>query len=227
MHSISGKYLLQFAENRSVCQYLLQDGTKINSLRKISEIYQGNYKEYNITRSNSSEFTLKPSSSFQMCMMYGTTLESNRCIFNQTSLNMSHIKCSIFDGAWNYSKEWCSAAWRSSQQDFKMRVNKDYYSSILNVKENQFGSSHNAILGRLECVIKDDEYSLKTISYQAPFLIGNVNGVQNDNNGRTEITPISYLLPIIFVLLLVIIVGCGILKFKVKNPKKGILQEWR
>ena len=220
--------MLQFAENRTVCQYLLHDDAKINSLKEINKIYQGDYKEYNITRSNSSKFTLQPSSSFQMCMMYGTTLKSNRCISNKTKLNMSHIKCSIFDGAWNYSKEYCTVKWRSSQQDFKIIVNEDYYnSSNLKAKGNQFGSSHNAILGRLECEIKDEEYSLKKFTYEAPFLIGNVNGLPYDHSGRTGITPMSYLLPIIIVLLLVILVSCGILKFKVKNTKKGILQEWR
>ena len=227
MHSILGKYLLQFAENRTVCQYLLRDDAKINSLKKINKIFQGDFKEYNITRSNSSEFTLKPSSFFQMCMTYRTSVKSDRCIFNQTSLNMSHIKCSIFDGAWNDSKEYCTLEWRTSQQDFKIIVNEDHYSNSLKAKETQFGSFHNAILGRLECEIYDEEYSLKNFSYEAPFLIGDVNGVQYDNNGRTGIKPINYLLPIIFALLLVIIVGCGILKYKVENTKKGILQEWR
>ena len=163
-----------------------------------------------------------------MCMLYGTTLENDRCAPYQTSNNMSHIKCSVYDGDWNYGKNYCRIEWRPLQQEFQITVNNVHdNASLIRSTGNQFETTLLPIFGKLECEIKDTDYSLNTYTYEEPFLIGPLNGLQYDSNGTNNVPSIYYFLPIILFLLITIVLCFGILKYRAQSRKEGILQEWR
>ena len=225
---IQGKYLLLFAENRTVCQYLLQGDEKIQSLDELKKISRTDYDHLEITRSNATVFTLKPSSLFELCMLYSNTLESDRCITSNASIDISNIKCGIFDGNWNYGKSHCMVEWKPARQEFQILVNSDSNNSdFINPQSNYIGTYHKPIFGKLECKIKDTEYSLKTFTYEAPFLIGHLYDFQNPSQGRAPFSSVYQFLPIIFFLIVTIALCFGVLKYRAQNHQKGILQEWR
>lgn len=187
-------------KKRTVCQYLVHGDKTINSLEQVKKILKNdNNSNPSIIRSKTSKFTIKPSASFQVCMLYGTMLKNDRCNPYQTSLNMTHINCSIFDGEWNNGPKYCKIKWRTTSQDFEIRVNElnDNTTPQKSI-ENPNETSPTPIFGKLECKIKDEGYSLETFPYEEPFLIG-------DLNRRSEVSSVTYLLPIAFFILIVFI----------------------
>ena len=220
--------MLQFAENRSVCQYLLRGNEKIQSLDQLKKISRKDYGNVELTSVNSTQFTLEPNSLFQMCMVYGSTLESDRCNANKAPINISNIHCGIFDGDWNYGERYCKVEWKPERQEFQVLVNKNRNNSdFIKPNGNHLGTFNKPILGKLECKIKDTDYSLKTFTYEAPFLIGHLYDFQNPSQGRAPFSSVYLFLPIILFLIVTIAVCFGILKYRAQNHKKGILEEWR
>ena len=92
---------------------------------------------------------------------------------------MSHIKCSVYDGDWNYGKNYCRIEWRPLQQEFQITVNNN--ASLIRSTGRQYESTLLPTFGKLECEIKDTDYSLKPYTYEEPFLIGPLNELQYDS----------------------------------------------
>ena len=215
---LQGKYVLRFAENQTVCQYLLWESkTNVNS----KKVKSAPVKDKTI--SNATVFSLKPNSQFKMCMNFGVStslLTSTRCITRKSYISMNDITCGLYNTNNQFFEgdEYCSAKWIPLREEFRIKLGKNF-SHLVNLDSDTSKTSMN---GALVCNIKDEDYSLKEFTYSAPFVVRHDAGRKgfSFSMGNT-------ILPIIFFIILVVALSFGILKYRARHHRKGILQEWQ
>ena len=211
--------MLRFAENQTVCQYLLSKGREISNPKQLA-------LQKDLTRTNSTLFTLKPDALFKMCIEFGVNTSysslSNRCIVDKPSTEINHITCEIFgrNGIFRDEKHYCNVEWMHSRQEFRIQLNESGTNYPTAVNYSKTAMFKNSINGKLVCKIKDKDYSLKTFTYEAPFLIENGHGFPEIQVRVSEEVPsfnVSNTILLITVLLVVIlVVGIGTLKYRSK-----------
>jgi hypothetical protein len=154
-----------------------------------------------------------------------SSLTSTRCITSKSYTTMNHITCGLYNTNYEFfeGEEYCRAEWIPLRAEFRIKINKSLGINFENLDNFDTDTSEESInVGALICKIKDEHYSFKKFTYRAPFVVGHDNGGKGSSFSMEKT-----ILPIIFFLVLVVALSFGILKYRARHHRKGILQEWK